>query len=392
MPVMTAAPPSSNLGQTALTSHLQQKPSKHLFGHLTPNRTPPHSETLNQGNTDLHSILLEEPPKNKRGDTFHPPLSQGNTHSRKAYPDTDLPKMTDIKTALPANNPEHDRNRFTVKTPTPSALDFWAEADSTLSSARTHPLSFYNKPEDTFWTHADQAIPLPPWKKEGPSLEEWLAGLPGVGDGASDSKIFEAETKLRKKKRPEVGVLRVVNASVEDEDVIFDEDGNEILVSSDADIILPSVVVDKTLLHADSMQGTPTSQEYLRSFRPGGLEVLQEASRETSLHTPTVIVGGNRIGKTLGVPTSQGKAEITVAEELRALLDLPLPTEKIYRPADLARDVGGRLDALEKHWEEQRLTVGTVLKRMLWIVDSMVVKERENVQKDVRAQEMGWVD
>ena len=90
---------------------------------------------------------------------------------------------------------------------------------------------------------------------------------------------------------------------------------------------------------------------------------------------------------------SHAQAEYSKAvEDLKALLDLPLLTEKLYRPADPVRDVSSRLDTLEKYWDEHGATVGTVLKRMLWIVDSMVVKEGEYGQRERRAQEMGWVD
>lgn len=50
---------------------------------------------------------------------------------------------------------------FTAKTPTPSALDFWAEADSTISSAHARSYDQYYTGA-SFWAEADKAVPLPP--------------------------------------------------------------------------------------------------------------------------------------------------------------------------------------------------------------------------------------
>ena len=85
-------------------------------------------------------------------------------------------------------------------------------------------------------------------------------------------------------------------------------------------------------------------------------------------------------------------AQAEYSKDLKALLDLSLPTEKLYQPADPVRDISSRLDTLEKYCDEQGATVETVLKRILWVVNSLVVKEREDGQRERRPQEMGWVD
>ena len=58
----------------------------------------------------------------------------------------------------------------------------------------------------------------------------------------------------------------------------------------------------------------------------------------------------------------------------------------------LGRDVAGRLDELERYWEEQSRGVGDTLKRMLIVVDGLIVKEREEAQREQRRREMGWYD
>lgn len=187
-----------------------------------------------------------------------------------------------------------------------------------------------------------------------------------------------------------------MNGNAEDDnDIQFDENGNEIGKADVEAVVVPTVMIDKSLLHPNPELDAPPLVEFPRLLQPSRLEVLpeasREASRETSLHTPTVM-GGASTNATLAL-LSQAKAENNkIEEDLKRLLELPLPTEKLSRPADLARDVDTKLDTLEKYWDEQRLTVGTVLKRMLWIVDNMVVKEREEGQKERRAQEMGWAE
>lgn len=283
---------------------------------------------------------------------------------------------------------------MTSKTPTPSAIDFWAEADSTISSSNARSSGLIPTSAESFWAEADKAIPLAAWKKTGPSLEEWIASLPGIGDGASDSKLFEADKKLKKPRPPlAAGVLRVVNGNAEDDEVIFDEDGNEISAPSERENSEATVVVDRALLHPEIHQGyapsslSPTHGTFPQSFRPGRLESLLEASRETSLHTTTV-AGGVPTNRTLTVLSSHPEEDLEAS--LQQLLELDLPTQRLYRPGDVVRDATGRLDALEKYWDEQGLLVGSVLKRMLWVVDSLIVKERHEAQKEERAKEMGW--
>lgn len=285
----------------------------------------------------------------------------------------------------------YDTNMKHSRLQAPLGPEFWVEADSSLSSTQENSDKW---PGDTFWTDADKGIPPPPWKSEGPSLEEWIAGLPGISDGAADSKIFEAKNKLKKRKREaKSGVLRVVNGNAEEDEnrAICFEDGNALAATSDQGTNAPAVVVDETSLYPDTPMEPFIFPQFQRLFQPGRLEILPEASRETSLHTPTVI-GGVSTSKTLTL-LNQGKTETSkIEEELRTLLSLPLPMGKVQRPVDLAREVSDQLEAMDKYWDEQRLTVGTALKRLLWVVDNMVVREREEGQKTKRAQEMGWHD
>jgi len=372
---------------------IEEKPSSHRINNSTLPKlsdNQPLSKPL-----DPDSVPPTEPEKYNQGGNSR---LQTNRRTDSQTPSTESSPinstMTEGKTATHTQVTRQPgmNDNLTAKTPTPSALDFWAEADSTLSSAHARSYDQHHPHRNSFWAEADKAVPLPPWKRERPSLEEWIAGLPGVGDGASDSKVFGTGKKLKKKDDPEVGVLRVVNGNAEDEDkILFDEDGNEVAMASDQAPIVPTVKVDRRLLFPSPQPDPSALPNFPRPFQPGRLEILPEASQETSLHTPTVL-GGISTNKTLTLLSHAQAENSKIEEDLKALLGLPLPTEKLYRPADLARDVSSRLDTLEKYWDEQGVTVGTVLKRMLWIVDSMVVKEREGGQRERRAQEMGWVD
>ncbi|KAF8426371.1 hypothetical protein EV426DRAFT_704324 [Tirmania nivea] len=211
---------------------------------------------------------------------------------------------------------------LTVKTPTPSALDFWAEADT------------------------DKAVTLPPWKRERPLLEELTAGLPGVRDGASDSKVSGAGNKLKKKKdNPKVRVLTVVNGKAEDDDKIL---LTRVEIRCLWQVIKLLSFQPLRFLLSNPQTNLSALEDFPRSFQPGRLEIYQRHRRRRAPHS-------NKNSK--------------IEEDLNTLLDLPLPTEKLYRPTN----VSSRLDTLEKYLDEQGAAVETVLKRMLWIVDSMVL-------------------
>ncbi|KAF8467677.1 hypothetical protein BDZ91DRAFT_762492 [Kalaharituber pfeilii] len=64
--------------------------------------------------------------------------------------------------------------------------------------------------------------------------------------------------------------------------------------------------------------------------------------------------------------------------------------EKLYRLVDLVREAEGKLGSLEKYWSDEHPTARAVFKRTLWVVDNLIVKERETGQRGERAREMGW--
>jgi len=224
----------------------------------------------------LDSVPPTEPSKyNKSGNSYPQP----NQPTNLQIPSTE-PSPVELTVAagkiVTSTQVAYERDmndNLPVKTPTPSALDFWAEADSTLSLAHARSYGQYYHHGNSFWAEADKAVPLPPWKRGGPSLEKWIAGLPSAGDGARDSKFFGAGNKLKKRTdKPEAGVLRVVNGNAENDDkILFDEDGNEVIVK-----------VDKGFLHSSPQTDSSTLQVFPHSFQAGRLEILLEASLRMS--------------------------------------------------------------------------------------------------------------
>ncbi|KAL7272544.1 hypothetical protein RUND412_004643 [Rhizina undulata] len=270
------------------------------------------------------------------------------------------------------------------QTPTASAIDFWAEADSTLApseSASAQPPNLRGKPPPKFWLDADQRLDR---RGSERTMEEWIAGLPGLGlgtgvwaagiesDGALDSTLKRGQkeesidARLEALRRTLGGGGETVEDFIVGERVvqkmeeIMEEDEDETLENASP------TLVDPNFLHPDYKPATSVS---ISHTQPPD----QHASEGAKSSTPAA---------------NQDREP----DEFSWVPTPPLQVEQLYRPGDLATDVTARLDALERYWNEQGLVVGTVLKRMLWIVDSLIVKEREEAQRVMRRREMGWED
>jgi hypothetical protein len=286
-------------------------------------------------------------------------------------------------------------------TPTASALAFWAAADASLApseSASALPPNHKGEPPPDIWRDADKTLDL---RKGGPTMEEWIASLPGLGlklgpwasDGTLDSRMLSElreDIKLAKDEQPHGddgdgdggdegasaggGTLRtmlVEKIKEMDNKVQSDEEFEE-FVPEDVEGLLPEEVkVLEAVLETESMPDNlppPVADPTL----------LHPEYRSTSLTTTTSTSARER--KSTTTPGRSGSrrrnSEPTNARRLE----------------NLGGDVAGRLDALEKYWDEQGIVVGAVLKRMLWIVDTLIVKEREEAQRMLRRREMGWED
>lgn len=292
---------------------------------------------------------------------------------------------------------QHPNTEF-LKTPTSSALGFWAAADASLApseSASAQPPNRTGEPPPDIWKDADRTFNL---RKGKPTLEEWIAGLPGLGkqqgslaaNSSLDTQILkELRTKSIKEPSSNQGNDVMMAALAEKLRVLEDEelDLSEEFVPEDETGLTPEelkaleetepvpengppLIIDPFLLHPD-YHPNPSPSVILEAISP-----VRES--ETEEPHPSTKLWSNRLP---GVP----------ANERYGPPDSP-PPRKFQRPRDLVGDATTRLDTLEKYWNDQGIIVGTVLRRMLWIVDTIIVKEREEAQRLARKHEMGWTD
>lgn len=285
-----------------------------------------------------------------------------------------------------------------LKTPTSSALGFWAAADASLApseSASAQPPNRTGEPPPDIWKDADRTSSL---RKGKPTLEEWIADLPGLGlqqgslaaNSSLDTQILkELRTKSIKESSSNQGndimmtalaeklkVLEDEELELSEEFVPEDETGltsEELKALEETEPVpenAPPLIIDPFLLHPD-YHPNPSPSVILEAISP----VRESETEETH---PSTKLWSSRLP---GVP----------ANERYGPLDSP-PPRKLQRPRDLVGDASTRLDTLEKYWNDQGIIVGTVLRRMLWIVDTIIVKEREEAQRLARKHEMGWTD
>lgn len=285
-----------------------------------------------------------------------------------------------------------------LKTPTSSALEFWAAADASLApseSASAQPPNKTGEPPPEIWKDADNTLNL---RKSKPTLEEWIAGLPGLGlrqgplaaNSFLDTQMLrELRTKYIKESSSREGndftmatlaeklkVLENEELELREEFVPEDEMGltpEEVNALEETETALengPPPIINPFLLHPD-YHPHPSPSVILEAISP----TQESEAKET--HPPTRVKSNN----IPGVP----------ADEKYGVLDSP-PPRKLQRPRDLVGDATIRLETLEKYWNDQGIIVGTVLRRMLWIVDTIIVKEREEAQRLARKHEMGWAD
>lgn len=315
---------------------------------------------------------------------------------------TPTPQNTAIDSPRPSNargirEPTHPNTEF-LKTPTSSALEFWAAADASLApseSASAQPPNRIGEPPPDIWKDADRTLSL---RKGKPTLEEWIAGLPGLGlrqgslvaNSSLDAQMLkELRTKSIEKSSSNKGSDVMIAALAKKLKVLEDEElelSEEFVPEDEAGLTpeevkaleetqpvpknSPPPIIDPFLLHPD-YHPTPSPSVILEAISPVRKLIADE------IHPPDE----TQSNSLLRVP----------AEEKHRPLDSP-PPRKPQRPRDLVGDATTRLDILEKYWNDQGIIVGTVLRRMLWIVDTIIVKEREEAQRLARKNEMGWAD
>lgn len=311
----------------------------------------------------------------------------------KIRPDETTPTPQDTS----IDSPRSSNAREFLRTPTSSALEFWAAADSSLAPSESASAQLPNRtgePPPDIWKDADRTLSL---RKGKPTLEEWIAGLPGLGlrrgspaaNGSLDAQMLKDLRARSIKQSSKKGNDVMMAALAEKLKVLEDEElelSEEFVPEDEAGLTLEEVkaleetesvpenalppIIDPFLLHPD-YHPTPSPSVILKAISPVRELGLKE------MHPPNN-------------PQSNSLPVVPAKEKYRPF-DSP-PPRKLRRPRDLVGDATTRLDTLEKYWNDQGIIVGTVLKRMLWIVDTIIVKEREEAQRLARKHEMGWAD
>ncbi|KAI5857875.1 hypothetical protein BZA05DRAFT_385130 [Tricharina praecox] len=268
----------------------------------------------------------------------------------------------------PSPHPSPSPPKVAGRTPTSSALEFWREADESLApseSASAIPPNPGAEPPPSFWKAADSNLHTA--QAKGPTMEEWIATLPGLGlglgmwgnnDGTLDWKYFETLKATRKlQKRPSGSSMKSVATAKSAQEMI--EENIETL--------------EKVIEHIE--ETNPTSTKSIldpggEGLTPDEAEALDDILAEPE--SPVDNLPPNPVDPNLLHPGYRRS---------------PSPRRPQSR---LGKDVAGRLGAMEKYWGDQNIEMGAVLKRMLVIVDNIIVKEREQAQKEARRREMGW--
>jgi hypothetical protein len=275
----------------------------------------------------------------------------------------------------PPPQPSPSPIRTSVKTPTASALEFWREADESLApseSASAQPPNYRGQPPPDFWKMADMALETQ--KGGSPTLEEWIATLPGLGlglgnwgnsDGALDWKYFQGLKATNKlKKRPSGSLLSDSAKSVQD-----------VIQQNIETLEKVMEEIDKTQ-KLDTLVECDTPEE---DFTQDEADV-EDPTPETPPvdNNPPPIIDPSMLHPNYSP---------------RLASYAPVPVSSMRRPnSRLGKDVASRLDSMEKYWAEQSIAMGTVLKKMLVVVDTLIIKEREQAQRESRRMEMGWSD
>lgn len=196
-------------------------------------------------------------------------------------------------------------------------------------------------------------------------MEEWIATLPGLGlglgswgnnDGALDWKYFQAlkaSNKLKKSRSASsVGTQK-----------------------SAKDMIVENLQVMEMVIEGVEERHREELEEGLTPDEAEALELEAPATVPVVDNLPPPVNEPGLLHPEYRLVTGAGR-----------ILSGRRPQSR------RGKDVAGRLDDMERYWAEQSLVMGTVLKRMLVVVDGLIVKEREQAQKEQRRVEMGWVD
>lgn len=314
------------------------------------------------------------------------PQSSGNPAGSV---DSGVPSRPPSEVPRPRSPPPHPSPspvKISSRTPTSSALEFWREADESLApseSASAQPPNYNGEPPPSFWKTADQSLAAR--REAGPTIEEWIASLPGLGlglgtwgshDGALDWKYFQSLKAKNKLKKSRSGL-----SSASSQKTVR-------TVKSVQDMITENIeslekVIEEIEENSNSRSNARSGGDAEQGLTPDEAEALDDDATDPFAEPVEheAVVDNN--------PPALVDPDL-LHPEYRPCPS-PGPILSSQRPQSrLGRDVAMRLDNMEKYWAEQSIAMGSVLKQMLVVVDRLIIKEREEAQKEARKIEMGW--
>jgi len=286
--------------------------------------------------------------------------------TNRSLNDTPLPFSEIHRPRDPPPHPPPSPLKVAPRTPTSSALEFWREADESLApseSASAVPPNPRAEPPPNFWKAADRNLDT--GKEKGPTMEEWIATLPGLGlglgmwgnnDGALDWKYFQS-LKASRELRPCASSVKSVAMAQSAQEMIEENIGK----------------LQKVIEHIEETNSSPKKSVLDtdgEGLTPDEAEAIDDISAEPE--SPIDNLAPVNINPDLLHPGYSRS---------------PAPRRPQSR---LGQDVADKLVAMEKYWADQSVPIGAVLRRMLVVVDNLIVKEREQAQKEARKKGMGW--
>jgi hypothetical protein len=373
-------------GSTALSPIMEQptpRSSSRKSSHVSKRPSPPMAiavDSSGSGNTmsSLDISTTAKPPVEPPIKSAAPSVtarSEGKPRASPAITQTlnSPPPFSEIqRPKSPSPYPSPSPLKIGIRTPTQSALDFWKEADESLAPSESASAQIPNRhwePPPNFWKAADRTLDRS--KDKGPSMEEWIASLPGLGlglgtwgasDGSLDWKYFQAARKLQK--RRSTNSVKTLKSKKSAQDMIEE--------NMDA--------LEKVIEDIEGSQKGVGKEEGLTPDEAEALEDISSEPEDQADNSPPTPVDPSLLHPEYK-PSLPRPASVAGHG---SILETRRPQSR------LGKDVAKRLDDMEKYWAEQSLAMGTVLKRMLVVIDNLIIKEREQAQKEARRDEMGW--
>jgi len=242
---------------------------------------------------------------------------------------------------------------------------FWDTADSLLpyiKAPKTYKdASNTGNVSSDFWNEADRTLELPPWRQSGSKMDEWLESLPGWEDGFLQE--FTEKVKAEEQEQPGETLTSPPIQHFLRQRRKSDALRRELQLQSIQEESTPRSDADTPASMRDRM---------LRKPRPLG-------QMSTTLRDDKI----NNVPSPLYAPPSPPK---TGANSIEAGVEALSPGEVDA----ISQSLVNKLSELERKWKSEGVEVTSVMKRMLYVVDKLVLDDFAEEQRRERGNEMGW--